>query len=381
MFLPSNRIHIFLILILMLSVTGCESVGFYGQAIHGQLSILNKRQPIDRLLAASDTPEKLKVKLRQILRIRLFAQNELHLPVNDNYLSYVALERPYVVWNVFAAPEFSLKPKTWCFPIVGCTAYRGYFIEKKARLYAEKLKKAGLDTYVGGVTAYSTLGWFDDPILSTVIDRSEAGLAALIFHELAHQILYVGDDTTFNESFATAVEQEGLRRWMTATHNRPAYDNYLRSHRRQTAFSELVINYRYQLEALYKKEIPPDEKREGKALIINDLRDAYQHLKQQWQGYSGYDRWFREPINNAKINTVSTYHKLVPVFQHMIRHSRGNLKQFYLTCQDLAKLPREERRRELKNIDFSNSKKPAAKIQNKKRAPHEAIIEHPLNSL
>ncbi len=304
------------------------------------------------------------MKLRQILQIRLFAQNELHLPVNDNYLSYVALERPYVVWNVFAAPELSLTPKTWCFPIVGCTTYRGYFIEKKARIYAEKLKNTGQDVFVGGVTAYSTLGWFDDPILSTVINRSEAGLAALIFHELAHQILYVGDDTTFNESFATAVEQEGLRRWMIATHNRPAYKDYLRSHRRQAAFSALVMKYRRQLDLLYKKKIPPDVKRYRKALIIADLRSAYQQLKQQWQGFSGYDRWFREPINNAKINTVSTYHALVPAFQHMIRLNQGNLEQFYHTCQDLAKLPKMERLRKLRKIGFSNSdKEPEAKIK------------------
>jgi predicted aminopeptidase len=351
MVLPSLRTQIFLMVLFLFSVTGCESAGYYGQAIYGQLSILNKRQPIGRLLAEPKTPEKLKIKLRQVLRIRQFAENELDLPVNDNYLSYVALGRSNVIWNVFAAPEFSLAPKTWCFPIVGCTAYRGYFIEEKARIYAEKLKNAGLDVYVGGVTAYSTLGWFDDPILSTVIDRSESGLAALIFHELAHQVLYADDDTTFNESFATAVEQEGLRRWMTATHNRPAYDDYLRAHRRQTAFGLLVINYRDQLEIIYQKEMPSDEKRKRKALIIEGLRDAYRHLKLQWQGNSGYDRWFREPINNAKINTVSTYHKLVPAFQSLIQHHQGQLKKFYETCQHLVKIPKADRHRELRMTD------------------------------
>jgi len=347
MSLPSIRTQIILIVLFTLSATGCESIRYYGQAIHGQVSILNKRQPIDRLLTKPDTPDKLKVKLRQVLRIREFAENELHLPANKNYLSFVALERPYVAWNVFAALEFSIKPKTWCFPIVGCTAYRGYFSEKNASIYAEKLKKEGLDVYIGQVAAYSTLGWFDDPILSTVIYRSETGLAALIFHELAHQILYVDDDTTFNESFATAVEQEGLRRWMVATNNDHAYGDYLQSRERRLQFNQLVIKYRDQLESLYNKDIPIDDKRYHKALIIEALREEYEHRKQRWQGYSGYDQWFREPINNAKINTVSTYHELVPAFHNLIQRSQGNLMQFYETCQNLAKKPKAERLRRL----------------------------------
>ena len=350
MSLPSVRIWriwIFFIVLFTLSVTGCESIRYYGQAIHGQISILNKRRPIDRLLAEPDTPEKLKEKLRQVLRIREFAENELHLPANKNYLSFVALERPYVAWNVYAAPELSFTPKTWCFPIVGCTAYRGYFSEKNAHIYAEKLKKEGFEIFIGQVAAYSTLGWFNDPILSTVIYRSEAGLAALIFHELAHQILYVDDDTTFNESFATAVEQEGLRRWMAATNNDQAFGDYLQSHERRLQFNQLVMKYRNQLEALYNKDIPIDAKQHHKASIIEALRGEYQHLKQRWQGYSGYDQWFREPINNPKINAVSTYHELVPAFQNLIQRSQGNLIQFYETCQNLAKKPKVERLREL----------------------------------
>jgi len=347
MSLPSIRTQIILVVLFTLSVTGCESIRYYGQAIHGQISILNKRRPIDRMLTEPDTPEKLKEKLRQVLRIRAFAENKLHLPANKNYLSFVALERPYVAWNVYAAPEFSFTPKTWCFPIVGCTAYRGYFSEKNARIYAEKLKKEGFEIFIGQVAAYSTLGWFDDPILSTVIYRSEAGLAALIFHELAHQILYVDDDTTFNESFATAVEQEGLRRWMVATNNDQAYGNYLQSRDQRLQFIQLVMKYRSQLEALYNKGIPIDAKQHRKASIIEALRGEYQHLKQRWQGYSGYDQWFREPINNAKINTVSTYHELVPAFQNLIQRSQGNLIQFYETCQNLAKKPKVGRLREL----------------------------------
>ena len=266
MLFASIRTQIIIVVIFTLSATGCESIRYYGQAICGQVSILNKRQPIDRLLTETEIPEKLKVKLRQVLRIQKFAENELHLPANKNYLSFVELERSYVTWNVFAAPEFSFTPKTWCFPIVGCTAYRGYFSEKNAHIYAEKLKMTGLDIFIGGVTAYSTLGWFDDPILSTVIYRSEAGLAALIFHELAHQILYVSDDTTFNESFATAVEQEGLRLWMMATNNDQAYRDYLQSHERRLEFNTLVLKYRDQLDLLYQNDMPLDEKQHHKGI-------------------------------------------------------------------------------------------------------------------
>ena len=349
MLFASIRTQIIIVVIFTLCTTGCESIRYYGQAICGQVSILNKRQPIDRLLTENEIPEKLKVKLKQVLRIQKFAENELHLPANKNYLSFVELERSYVVWNVFAAPEFSFAPKTWCFPIIGCTAYRGYFSEKNARTYAEKLKKTGVDIFIGGVTAYSTLGWFDDPILSTVIYRSEAGLAALIFHELAHQILYVRDDTTFNESFATAVEQEGLRLWMMATNNDQAYRDYLQSHERRLAFNALILKYRDQLDLLYQNDMPPDEKRHHKASIVEALRNEYEHLKRRWQEYSGYDLWFREPINNAKINAVSTYHELVPAFQKLIQRTHGDLKQFYHICQNLARKPKVKRLQELQN--------------------------------
>jgi len=350
MFLSSNRHAIVAVVLLFFFLTGCESIGYYGQAIHGQLSILNRRQPIKQLLAAPQTPDKLKARLRMVLRIRQFAAKQLDLPVKDNYLTYVALGRPCVVWNVFAAPEFSLAPKTWCFPIVGCTAYRGYFSREKAEKYAEKLKKSGLDVYVGGVTAYSTLGWFDDPVLSTIIERSTAGLAALIFHELAHQVLYVDDDTTFNESFAMAVEQEGLRRWMTATGNTKAYAGYRKTQARQRAFATLVMSWRRRLAALYEKKIPVREKRRRKAMLIAGLRNAYQDLKATWQGHAGYDRWFAEPVNNAKINTVSTYHQLIPDFRRLIRRTPGRLKRFYDICQTLADRPVAERRTMLKRM-------------------------------
>lgn len=346
---PLLQIHFFLAILLTLSAAGCESIHYYGQAIRGQAAIIANRRPIERLLAEPDTPEKLKVKLRQVLSLREFAENELSLPVDDHYLTYVALDRPYVVWTVFAAPEFSFSPKTWRFPIVGRTVYRGYFSKNTAHRYAEKLKRKGWDVFIGPVTAFSTLGWFNDPVLSTVIYRSDAGLARIIFHELAHQILYVDDDTVFNESFATAVEQEGIHRWAVATNNTRAYEEYLLSRRRSSGFTALVMTYRDHLNSIYQKDMPVAEKKRQKAETINALREKYRDLRQQWQGYSGYDQWFQEPINNAKINAVSTYHEWVPLFRNLIQSLEGDLDRFYQTCRQLSKKPRGMRLKELEN--------------------------------
>lgn len=327
--------------------TGCESVRYYTQAISGQVSILNKRQSINRLLADLQIPAKQKNQFRRILDLREFAQKELNLPVNNHYLTFVELNRPYVLWNVYAAPEFDFAPKTWCYPIVGCTAYRGYFSKTNAHRYAEQLNQEGFDVYVGGVTAYSTLGWFDDPIYSTFIDFSEARLAALIFHELAHQIVYVKDDTTFNESFATAVEQEGLRRWMESRGKTDAYHNYLRAYERRLHFNQLIQEYRKKLESLYEKNMPIEEKRREKEYIIYRLKDEYYKLNQHWNGYAGYDPWFRNSINNAQINTVSIYNDMAPAFLELIEQNGGDLSLFYETCQKLARYSKKERIRRL----------------------------------
>ena len=252
-----------LIFVTALIASGCQSVYYYGQAIDGQLSILMHRVPIVEILDDPRASEKLKKRLSLILKIREFAQSELHLPVKNTYLSYVDLHRPYVVWSVFAAPEFSLTPKTWCYPIVGCVAYRGYFSEQDARRYAGSLKK-NYDVYVGGVTAYSTLGWFDDPVLSTIMHLTETESAALIFHELTHQLLYVPDDTAFNESFATTVEQEGVRRWLEVKRDPDAHDAYLRNFRQHCQFVDLIMKYRRLLESLYQTEAPASAKMKQK---------------------------------------------------------------------------------------------------------------------
>jgi predicted aminopeptidase len=326
-----------------LVLSGCQSVYYYGQAINGQLSILMDREPIAKILDDPDASEKLKIKLSLILEIREFAQNQLYLPVKQNYLSYVDLQRPYVVWNVIAAPEFSLAPKTWCYPVVGCVAYRGYFTEKAAQSYAGTLQKENYDIYVGGVTAYSTLGWFDDPVLSTIVRLSETQAAALIFHELTHQLMYVPDDTAFNESFATAVEQEGVRRWLRARRDSQTYSAYLQTYRKHRQFVDLIMKYRPQFESLYQSQKLEPEKRNQKAKLFYQLKQDHDILKQQWNGISRYDYWFNQPLNNAQIVSVLTYQDLVPAFVSLLNQQNGDIKQFYSECQKLGKMSKIER--------------------------------------
>jgi predicted aminopeptidase len=341
------NVRVILIILSLVALTGCESIRYYNHLISGQINIINKNKPIHQLLDEPHVPEKLKAQLELVLDIRKFAKNELCLPVKNQYLSFVDLQRPFAVWNVYATPEFSFAPKTWCYPVVGCTSYRGYFSKQDARDSADKLKKQGYDVFMGGVAAYSTLGWFDDPVLSTFVYRSHVKLAALIFHELAHQLLYVEDDTTFNESFATAVEQEGLRRWLATKDDLNALTDYQIDYQRHRQFVQLVMKYRKQLESLYAKDVSTPTKRDAKALIFDAVRDEYRRLKQQWEGYSGYDLWFSQTLNNAQLISVSTYYDLVPEFLRLLQYSEYNLKLFYKECRNLAQKTKEERRARL----------------------------------
>lgn len=344
------KIQIAICLLSAMVLIGCETLHYYGQAASGQLEILTRREPIDQLLAEPETPQTLKTRLQLVLDIREFANSALQLPAANHYLSYTDLERPYAVWNVFVAPEFSLEPKTWYYPVIGQAAYRGYFSKQDAARYAAKLNKKGFDVYVAGIAAYSTLGWFDDSVLNTVIHRTDAGLAALIFHELAHQVLYIKNDTPFNEGFATTVEQEGLRRWMAAINNQHGYQRYLRQQRRHREFIHLVMKYRQRLESLYRQSLAHEDKRALKKNIFNQLRIEYERMKDNWQGYGGYDYWFEEPLNNAKLIPVSTYHDLVPAFMRILAQNDGELSAFYEACKKLAELPKSERHQSMQKI-------------------------------
>lgn len=329
------------------SLAACETISYYGQAVAGQFYILSHRKQIESLIASDNTDPLLKDKLSGLLDIRAFAESDLGLPVRDSFSTYVDIKRPYVVWNVFATPEFSMNPVRWCYPIAGCVSYRGYFNEASARRFASQLEKQGYDVYVGGVAAYSTLGWFSDPLLNTVMGREDYQLASLVFHEMAHQLVYVPGDTEFNESFATAVEQEGLRRWMSRE-GWPEEEREQILHsvgtdmKRREEFVELVQGSVKTLKALYASGMPQQEMRKEKRRIIDSLREDYESFKEQWGGYEGYDPWFRKNLNNAQLNTVATYFQWVPAFTSMLEEEGGDLRSFYRRVRALAQAgPRE----------------------------------------
>lgn len=329
---------------LILPALGCANFGYYAQAVSGQFEVYRQTRPIADIIADPATTPSLKEKLTAVLDVREFASRELGLPENESYRLYADLKRPYVLWNVFATPELSLKPTEWCFIMTGCVAYRGYFSHAQAEAFAAKLRARGSDVYVGGVTAYSTLGWFHDPILNTVIRRPLPELAGLVFHELAHQRLYVRGDTAFSESFAMTVELEGIRRWLEINGAAGDYEQYQAQLKRREELAALVLKHRDRLETLYESGISTEEKRAGKAQIFAELRAQYQELKTgRWGGYSGYDGWFARNLNNAHLVSLGMYHRHVPAFQALLARSRGDLRAFYQEVNLLGQLPAIER--------------------------------------
>lgn len=321
----------------------CSDLGYYAQAVQGHVKILLARRPIDQLLAESTTPAALKERLRLVLEIRDFASRELRLPENGSYRSYADIKRAAVVTNVIATPEFSLQPLTWCFPVAGCVNYRGYYDPQAAENFAATLRQQGYETDLYGVSAYSTLGWFDDPVLNTFINWSETALAGQIFHELAHQQLYVKDDSSFNEAFAEVVEGEGVKRWL-ARKGQPPAPATTEGEGRQQAFVDLLLQSRRELEALYASGKAVEVMREEKKAIFTELRRRYQLLRdKEWQGYSGFDRWFERPVNNARLASVATYHDRKPPFLALLQRADGDLLRFYREVAELARRPRVER--------------------------------------
>jgi len=280
---------------------------------------------------------------------------ELHLPDNGSYRRYADLQRPYVVWNVFAAEEFSTQPKQWCFPIAGCVGYRGYFAKADAETFAAELRAQALDVYVAGVPAYSTLGWMDDPVLNTFVHYPEAEVARLMFHELAHQVVYLPGDTTFNESFASTVELEGVHRWLEHTGSTQGVVALEAAQRRSREFTELVVRYRDRLAALYASGKPAPEMRAEKARAFAQMREAYGQLKRSWGGFSGYDGWFAQPLNNAQLASVAVYTELVPAFQALLADCGGDLQRFYAAAGELATLDQTTRVERLARLEAQAS--------------------------
>jgi len=311
------------------------------------MDLMSKREPIDELMVDPDTDPVLRRRLGLVQEARRFASIELALPNNNSYTTYVALDRDYVVWNVFAAPEFSVEPRQWCFPVAGCVVYRGYFSQQRADAYAAKLAGKDWDVHVGGAAAYSTLGRFDDPVLSTMMAWDDAQLVAILFHELAHQRLYVKDDSAFNEGFATAVEVLAMERWFATRGDAAGLAAYAAGRERASAFNLLLADTRERLAELYRSEQDPAQMRQSKADEFAALRERYQVLRRSWDGFSGYDRWFETPLNNARLVSVATYGRLVPAFRALFREQGEDFRAFFAACDELAAAAPGQRQTEL----------------------------------
>jgi len=325
------RILVSLLALVLLG--GCETLAYYAQAVGGQVSLMSRTRPAADLLADPATPQPLRERLALARDIRDYAVRELGLPDNASYRSYADIGRPYAVWNVVAAPEFSLEPLQSCFPIAGCVAYRGFFAQADAERHAEELRAQGDDAFVYGVAAYSTLGRFDDPLLSSFIRYPDAELARLIFHELSHQVAYVKDDSTFNESFAVVVEREGLRRWLAATGRVDAQNALRAGEERNKAFVAEIEQTRAKLRLLYRLRVAPEVMRERKRAELEALKAKL----------AGSARFKDVAPNNAFLASFATYTELVPTFEHLLREEGGDLGRFYARVKAYAARPPAER--------------------------------------
>jgi predicted aminopeptidase len=313
------------------------------ESARGQFALMSKREPIERLLGQASTPPALRTQLEAVSSIRDFASRELELPDNGSYRSYADVGRPYVVWNVVAAPEFSIEAKEWCYPIVGCVAYRGYFSQDKAESFAAGLRKQGLDVSMAGVAAYSTLGHFDDPILNTMMSWDDAELAAIVFHELTHQLLYVAGDAPFNEALATTVEEEGVRRWLRAQGRERDLTAHAARQERYLQVIGLLRRTRAELHALYASGLDAAAMRARKRQTFANLRESYGRLKATWDGPAPFESWFRGEVNNAHLAAVGTYYDCVPGFERELAAVGGDLTAFYGRVRALAKLDQRAR--------------------------------------
>lgn len=345
---------------IVLSASGCSHLGYYWQNTQGHIAVMNAAKPVQDLLSDEQLPAPLKARLALSQRIRAFASDTLKLPSNASYTRYADLKRSAVVWNVVAAPPYSLQLKTWCFAVVGCVGYRGYYSEAAAKEEAERVKAEGYEVNVYGVPAYSTLGYLNwaggDPLLSTFIGYPEGELARMIFHELAHQVLYVKDDTMFNESFATAVERLGGKQWLAMHGSEAAQKEYEAFDSKRREFRALTLRTRSRLEAIYKKNQPvalvkpalsaTDSIAIQKQQTMQQLRDEYAQLKQSWGGFAGYDRFIAN-ANNASLGAQAAYDELVPQFEAVFEKTGKNWTAFYEVIQSIVPLPKDERRRAL----------------------------------
>jgi predicted aminopeptidase len=332
---------------LAMSLAGCGNLGYYAQAVGGHFDVMAAARPIDEIVRDPAGDPALHTQLREALAIREFATRELGLPDNGSYRNYADLGRPFVLWNVFAAPEFSLQPRSWCMLMVGCVSYRGYYAREDAERLATELRQEGYDTFVGGVPAYSTLGWFDDPVLNTFLRQGTLEVARTVFHELAHQRIFVRDDTVFNESFATAVENEGLRRWTAGHLAAGQRAGFEKQRARKEAMVGLLRDYRKRFRVLYETPRAADRQLQAKTDLLAALHADYAALKAGWGGYAGYDRVLGADFNNATLVSFALYGELVPAFELLLQQEGHDLQRFYRRVSELATLDKDARHRAL----------------------------------
>jgi predicted aminopeptidase len=338
----------FLIIILITTLEGCATLSFYSQAIAGHTSLLWHRKDIKSIVTDPATDEVTRSKLLLVLSVLNYAQDNLNLPVGDSFSTYVATGKPFILWNVFAAPELSLEMKTFCYPIAGCVSYRGYFKERQAINMASSLQDDGYDVFVGGVAAYSTLGWFSDPVLDTFLNRSDVGIARLLFHELAHKVVYIPGDTQFNESFATAVEQAAIKPWLSDRKEDKVYEDYVAQGKRRSQVLNIINDTREALEVLYKSGLSTANQRQEKQVLIHSLQAQYQTLRKSWNGENDFQYWMSSEmpfsgINNAKLGTIADYNEWVPAFHALLSDHGGDLSEFLKVVVNISKLDREAR--------------------------------------
>lgn len=333
-----------LILLSLCLLASCRTVSFYTQAARGQWQIASRARPIEEVLGSHGTSAVLRSRLEVVQELRAFATTELRLPADEQYDRYCDLGRKFVVWVVYAAPEFSVEGKKWWYPLVGSLKYRGYFNEQEAEEEAARLRKAGFDVFVGGVQAYSTLGWFRDPVLNTFLSRSDAELAELLFHELTHQRLFISGDTDFNEAFATAVGAEGARRWLQTKGRLRELELYEANFKVERDFISLVLETRSRLGVIYLKGNSKEELRRLKQAEFVRLRTEAEELKKKHGAGLPVDRWFSKPVNNARLNTLATYYDLVPVFEKLLEREGGDLERLFQRVSTLKSLSVDARR-------------------------------------
>jgi predicted aminopeptidase len=346
--LRQPRVRVLLVGALLSLVSGCSTTSYLLQATNGQLHVLNQRRPIEKVIADPGTPQPLKDRLAEVQAARDFATRELGLPDNRSYRTYSDLKRPYVVWNVVAVPELEVRPKVWCWPFAGCVPYRGYFKEKSARAFADAMARRGYDVAIDGVPAYSTLGKFADPVMSTMMRYGDDDLAAMIFHELAHQLIYVKDDSAFNEAFADTVEDEGLTRWLKHQGKPDRRRKNEEAMAREREYIQLFAGTRDKLARLYASGLSVPEKKAAKAETFSQLAEGIRELERR-QGVHAvlYEQWIKEGLNNARLASLGTYNDCAPGFERLLHEQGDDLPRFYDAVRALAKLPRAERHAKL----------------------------------